>query len=114
MLQAAHRHRSRSTLIVASCMRMSAASTGGSRSRIRKRHALVSENRRSLMFGRISPPRVEPFHAEARRRGARRRRCPILARMKSRLVWTSDPEAAKRLREEGVVDARGDQGGAEK
>ena len=29
--------------------------------------------------------------------------------MKSRLVWTSDPEAAKRLREEGVVDARVDQ-----
>jgi translation initiation factor 1 len=29
--------------------------------------------------------------------------------MKSRLVWTSDPEAAKRLREEGVVDARADQ-----
>ena len=24
--------------------------------------------------------------------------------MKSRLVWTSDPEAAKRLREEGAVD----------
>ncbi|MBV8545610.1 MAG: translation initiation factor [Acidobacteria bacterium] len=29
--------------------------------------------------------------------------------MKSRLVWTSDPEAAKRLREEGVVDARVDE-----
>jgi translation initiation factor 1 len=29
--------------------------------------------------------------------------------MKSRLVWTSDPEAAKRLREEGVVDARADE-----
>jgi len=29
--------------------------------------------------------------------------------MKSRLVWTSDPEAAKRLREEGAVDARADQ-----
>ena len=29
--------------------------------------------------------------------------------MKSRLVWTSDPEAAKRLREEDVVDARVDQ-----
>jgi len=29
--------------------------------------------------------------------------------MKSRLVWTSDPEAAKRLREEGAVDARVDQ-----
>ncbi|HEV7572471.1 MAG TPA: translation initiation factor [Thermoanaerobaculia bacterium] len=28
--------------------------------------------------------------------------------MKSRLVWTSDPEAAKRLREEGAVDARAD------
>jgi translation initiation factor 1 len=29
--------------------------------------------------------------------------------MKTRLVWTSDPEAAKRLREEGAVDAREDQ-----
>jgi len=29
--------------------------------------------------------------------------------MKSRLVWTSDPEAAKRLREEGVVEVRADQ-----
>jgi translation initiation factor 1 len=29
--------------------------------------------------------------------------------MKSRLVWTSDPEAAKRLREEGAVAARTDQ-----
>jgi len=29
--------------------------------------------------------------------------------MKSRLVWSSDPEAAKRLRQEGVVDARTDQ-----
>jgi translation initiation factor 1 len=29
--------------------------------------------------------------------------------MKSRLVWTSDPEAAKRLREEGVIDAQVDQ-----
>jgi len=29
--------------------------------------------------------------------------------MKSRLVWTSDPEAAKRLREESVVEARADQ-----
>jgi translation initiation factor 1 len=29
--------------------------------------------------------------------------------MKSRLVWTSDPEAAKRLREEGAVDAAVDQ-----
>jgi translation initiation factor 1 len=29
--------------------------------------------------------------------------------MKSRLVWTSDPEAAKRLREEGVVDSRADE-----
>src|SRR4051812_45784834 len=29
--------------------------------------------------------------------------------MKSRLVWTSDPEAAKRLREEGAVEARVDQ-----
>ncbi|HEV7426265.1 MAG TPA: hypothetical protein VGQ46_07845 [Thermoanaerobaculia bacterium] len=29
--------------------------------------------------------------------------------MKSRLVWTSDPEAAKRLREEGVIDAPPDQ-----
>jgi predicted translation initiation factor SUI1 len=29
--------------------------------------------------------------------------------MKSRLVWTSDPEAAKRLREEGVVDVRADE-----
>jgi translation initiation factor 1 len=38
-----------------------------------------------------------------------RRRCPILARMKSRLVWTSDPEAAKRLREEGLNDAQADQ-----
>ena len=29
--------------------------------------------------------------------------------MKARLVWTGDPEAAKRLREEGAVDARTDQ-----
>jgi translation initiation factor 1 len=29
--------------------------------------------------------------------------------MKSRLVWTSDPEAAKRLREEGAIDAKADQ-----
>jgi translation initiation factor 1 len=29
--------------------------------------------------------------------------------MKSRLVWTSDPEAAKRLRQEGAVDARADE-----
>jgi translation initiation factor 1 len=29
--------------------------------------------------------------------------------MKSRLVWTSDPEAAKRLREESAVEARVDQ-----
>jgi translation initiation factor 1 len=29
--------------------------------------------------------------------------------MKSRLVWTSDPEAAKRLRQEGAVDAQSDQ-----
>jgi translation initiation factor 1 len=29
--------------------------------------------------------------------------------MKSRLVWTSDPEAAKRLREEGAIEARVDQ-----
>ena len=29
--------------------------------------------------------------------------------MKSRLVWTSDPEAAKRLREEGATDAPADQ-----
>ncbi|MEA2328305.1 MAG: translation initiation factor 1 [Thermoanaerobaculia bacterium] len=29
--------------------------------------------------------------------------------MKSRLVWTSDPEAAKRLRQEGAVDAPTDQ-----
>jgi translation initiation factor 1 len=29
--------------------------------------------------------------------------------MKSRLVWTSDPEAAKRLRQEGAVDERADQ-----
>jgi translation initiation factor 1 len=28
--------------------------------------------------------------------------------MKSRLVWTSDPEAAKRLREEGAVDVQAD------
>ena len=28
--------------------------------------------------------------------------------MKTRLVWTSDPEAAKRLREEGTIDARVD------
>jgi translation initiation factor 1 len=28
--------------------------------------------------------------------------------MKSRLVWTSDPEAAKRLRDEGAIDARAD------
>ena len=28
--------------------------------------------------------------------------------MKSRLVWTSDPEAAKRLREEGALEARTD------
>jgi translation initiation factor 1 len=29
--------------------------------------------------------------------------------VKSRLVWTSDPEAAKRLREESLIDARVDQ-----
>jgi len=29
--------------------------------------------------------------------------------MKSRLVWTSDPEAAKRLRDEAVIDTRVDQ-----
>jgi translation initiation factor 1 len=29
--------------------------------------------------------------------------------MKSRLVWTSDPEAAKRMREEGAADAPADQ-----
>ena len=29
--------------------------------------------------------------------------------MKSRLVWTSDPEAAKRLRQEGAIDAEADQ-----
>lgn len=29
--------------------------------------------------------------------------------MKSRLVWTSDPEAAKRLRQEGEMDAHADQ-----
>src|SRR5436305_10351541 len=57
---------------------------------------------RPLLVGRISPPPVEPVHAEPRRRGGRRRRWPILASMKSRLVWTSDPEAAKRLREEGA------------
>jgi len=28
--------------------------------------------------------------------------------MKSKLVWTSDPEAARRLREEGALDARSD------
>ena len=28
--------------------------------------------------------------------------------MKTRLVWTSDPEAAKRLREEGALDAQAD------
>ena len=28
--------------------------------------------------------------------------------MKTRLVWTSDPEAAKRLRVEGAVDAKAD------
>ncbi|MEK6371433.1 MAG: translation initiation factor [Acidobacteriota bacterium] len=28
--------------------------------------------------------------------------------MKSRLVWTSDPEAAKRLREDGALDAQTD------
>jgi translation initiation factor 1 len=28
--------------------------------------------------------------------------------MKSRLVWTSDPEAAKHLREKGALDARAD------
>lgn len=28
--------------------------------------------------------------------------------MKSRLVWTSDPEAAKRLRDEGALDAQAD------
>ena len=28
--------------------------------------------------------------------------------MKSRLVWTSDPEAAKRLREEGAFDEKSD------
>jgi hypothetical protein len=29
--------------------------------------------------------------------------------MKSRLVWTSDPEAAKRLRQESAIDAQADQ-----
>src|ERR1019366_1002016 len=29
--------------------------------------------------------------------------------MKSHLVWTSDPEAAKRLRQEGAIDAQADQ-----
>jgi translation initiation factor 1 len=29
--------------------------------------------------------------------------------MKSRLVWTSDPEAAKRLRQEGAIEAQADQ-----
>jgi translation initiation factor 1 len=29
--------------------------------------------------------------------------------MKSRLVWTSDPEAAKRLREDSEVEARADE-----
>jgi translation initiation factor 1 len=29
--------------------------------------------------------------------------------MKTRLVWTSDPEAAKRLLEEGAIDAQADQ-----
>jgi translation initiation factor 1 len=29
--------------------------------------------------------------------------------MKSRLVWTSDPEATKRLRDEGAMDAQVDQ-----
>jgi translation initiation factor 1 len=29
--------------------------------------------------------------------------------MKSRLVWTSDPEAAKRLRQECAIDAQADQ-----
>ena len=29
--------------------------------------------------------------------------------MKSRLVWTSDPEAAKQLRQEGAIEARADQ-----
>lgn len=28
--------------------------------------------------------------------------------MSSKLVWTSDPEAAKRLREEGKLESRGD------
>ena len=28
--------------------------------------------------------------------------------MRSRLVWTSDPEAAKRLRQEGAIEARAD------
>jgi translation initiation factor 1 len=37
------------------------------------------------------------------------KRCPILAGMKSRLVWTSDPEAAKRLRQEDAIDAQADQ-----
>src|SRR5262249_21239981 len=32
----------------------------------------------------------------------------IMGAMKSRLVWTSDPEEAKRLRQEGTVEARSD------
>jgi translation initiation factor 1 len=35
-------------------------------------------------------------------------RVTIILSMKSRLVWTSDPEAAKRLRQEGAIDARAD------
>jgi len=41
-------------------------------------------------------------HAETRRE-------ELSFDMKSRLVWTSDPEAAKRLRQEGAVDAEVDQ-----
>ena len=32
-----------------------------------------------------------------------------MRRMKSRLVWASDPEAAKRLRDEAAIDTRVDQ-----
>jgi translation initiation factor 1 (eIF-1/SUI1) len=36
-------------------------------------------------------------------------RVTIIPAYEIRLVWTSDPEAAKRLREEGAIDARADQ-----
>jgi hypothetical protein len=59
------------------------------------------------------PPEVRPG-GEAIEQDARSLRARTPARqtslpMKPRLVWTSDPEAAKRLRQEGAIDAQADQ-----